>query len=52
MAGQELHLTEHETLRITRDTPEELDVEATWDPGGKPPPPHLHSCHGHIRLNE
>jgi quercetin dioxygenase-like cupin family protein len=42
MAGQELHLTEHEWLRITRDTPEELEVEATWDPGGKPPPPHLH----------
>ena len=30
MAGQELHLTEHETLRITRDTPEELEVEASW----------------------
>ena len=42
MAGQELHLTEHETLRIIRDTPEELEVEATWDPGGKPPPAHLH----------
>jgi mannose-6-phosphate isomerase-like protein (cupin superfamily) len=42
MAGQELHLTEHETLRIVRDTPEELEVEASWGPGGKPPPPHLH----------
>ena len=42
MTGQELHLTEHETLRITRETPEELEVEATWDPGTKPPPPHLH----------
>ncbi|MGZ4225494.1 MAG: cupin domain-containing protein [Solirubrobacteraceae bacterium] len=42
MAGQELHLTEHETLRIIRDTPEELEVEATWDPAAKPPPPHLH----------
>jgi hypothetical protein len=30
MAGQELHLTEHETLRITRETPEELEVEASW----------------------
>jgi mannose-6-phosphate isomerase-like protein (cupin superfamily) len=42
MTGQELHLTEHETLRIIRETPEELEVEATWDPGTKPPPPHLH----------
>lgn len=42
MAGQELHLAEHETLRIISDTPEELEVEASWGPGGKPPPPHLH----------
>jgi quercetin dioxygenase-like cupin family protein len=42
MTDQELHLTEHESLRIVRDTPEELEVEATWGPGGKPPPPHLH----------
>jgi quercetin dioxygenase-like cupin family protein len=42
MDDQKLHLTEHESLRIIRDTPEELEVEATWGPGGKPPPPHLH----------
>jgi quercetin dioxygenase-like cupin family protein len=42
MTTQELHLNEHEWLRITRETPEELEVEATWGPGGKPPPPHLH----------
>jgi mannose-6-phosphate isomerase-like protein (cupin superfamily) len=42
MAGQDLHLTEHETLRIIGRTPEELEVEATWDPGAKPPPAHLH----------
>jgi mannose-6-phosphate isomerase-like protein (cupin superfamily) len=42
MVGQELHLTEHETLRITSETPEQLEVEASWGPGGKPPPPHLH----------
>lgn len=42
MPDRELHLTERETLRIVRETPEELEVEATWDPGTKPPPPHLH----------
>jgi quercetin dioxygenase-like cupin family protein len=42
MTTQALHLNEHESLRITRQTPEELEVEATWGPGGKPPPPHLH----------
>lgn len=42
MTAQELHLTEHETLRITHETPEELEVAATWGPGGKPPPAHLH----------
>ena len=42
MTGQELHLSEHETLRITSETPEQLEVEASWGPGGKVPPPHLH----------
>jgi mannose-6-phosphate isomerase-like protein (cupin superfamily) len=42
MSGQELHLSEHERLRIVRDTPDELEVEATWDPISKRPPPHLH----------
>lgn len=42
MADRELHLGEHETLRIVRDTPELLEVEATWEPVAKPPPPHLH----------
>jgi hypothetical protein len=34
MVGQELHLTEHETLRITGETPDQLEVEASWGPGG------------------
>ena len=37
--ARELHLTEHETLRITRDTPEELEVEATWVRRKPPPTP-------------
>jgi quercetin dioxygenase-like cupin family protein len=42
MTEKLLHLTESETLRIVRDTPEELELEATWGPGGSPPPAHLH----------
>ncbi|HWI71142.1 MAG TPA: cupin domain-containing protein [Baekduia sp.] len=38
-----LQLTGSETLAVTTDTPELLEVEATWEGGhGKPPPPHLH----------
>jgi mannose-6-phosphate isomerase-like protein (cupin superfamily) len=42
MTEQLLHLGEHETLRIVRNTPEVLEVEGTWTPGGSPPPAHLH----------
>ncbi|MEA2375274.1 MAG: hypothetical protein QOD53_1737 [Thermoleophilaceae bacterium] len=37
-----LKLTPHETLTIRRSTAEVLEVEASYGPGGKPPPPHLH----------
>jgi quercetin dioxygenase-like cupin family protein len=37
-----LKLTPHETLTIRRSTVEVLEVEASYGPGGKPPPPHLH----------
>jgi uncharacterized cupin superfamily protein len=37
-----LHLTERETVRVVRETPEELEVVGTWGPGGSPPPLHLH----------
>jgi mannose-6-phosphate isomerase-like protein (cupin superfamily) len=42
MTDQLLHLSDHETVRILRDTPDELEVEGTWTSGGSPPPPHLH----------
>jgi mannose-6-phosphate isomerase-like protein (cupin superfamily) len=42
MTAELLHLSAHETVRILRETPEELEVEGTWAPGGSPPPPHLH----------
>src|SRR5688572_28694768 len=39
---RELILTPHERLTIVSSSPEELVVEVTYGPGGKPPPPHLH----------
>lgn len=42
VADELLHLSEHETLRIVREDRGVLEVEATWTPGGSPPPPHLH----------
>jgi mannose-6-phosphate isomerase-like protein (cupin superfamily) len=42
MADEILRLTSHEDVKIVRDTPEELELEGTWRPGGSPPPSHLH----------
>jgi quercetin dioxygenase-like cupin family protein len=37
-----LHLTPHESVRITNHSPGALAVEGTWAPGGSPPPKHFH----------
>lgn len=37
-----LRLTPHETVTIRRSSPELLEVEGSWGPGGKPPPSHYH----------
>jgi glyoxylate utilization-related uncharacterized protein len=37
-----LHLTEHESIAVQRVAPGGLEVEATYGPGGSPPPKHLH----------
>jgi quercetin dioxygenase-like cupin family protein len=37
-----LQLTPHESVRIVSHTPEALDVEGTWAPGGVAPPKHFH----------
>jgi mannose-6-phosphate isomerase-like protein (cupin superfamily) len=37
-----VHLNSHETVRLVRETRQELEVEATWAPSGGSPPPHLH----------
>jgi mannose-6-phosphate isomerase-like protein (cupin superfamily) len=42
MPEELLHLSGNETLRLVSESPEELEVEATWTPGGSPPPTHLH----------
>jgi mannose-6-phosphate isomerase-like protein (cupin superfamily) len=42
MANERLRLSGHETVRVIRETPDELELEGTWKPGGSPPPTHLH----------
>jgi mannose-6-phosphate isomerase-like protein (cupin superfamily) len=42
MADEILHLSSHEDVQVVRDTPDELELEGTWKPGGSPPPAHLH----------
>ena len=37
-----LKLTPRESIAVRGSTPEALEVEATYGPGGKPPPKHLH----------
>jgi mannose-6-phosphate isomerase-like protein (cupin superfamily) len=37
-----LRLTPSETVTIRSSTPEAFEVEATYGPGGSPPPKHLH----------
>jgi hypothetical protein len=32
MTDDLLHLSDHEALRIIRETPDELEVEVTWSP--------------------
>jgi len=35
-------MNERDTVRIVRESPEVLELEAEWAPGGTPPPAHLH----------
>jgi quercetin dioxygenase-like cupin family protein len=37
-----LRLTPSESVVVRRSIPSMLEVEATYGPGGSPPPPHLH----------
>jgi mannose-6-phosphate isomerase-like protein (cupin superfamily) len=40
--GDVLKLGPHDSLEIGRSTPEALEVEASYRPGGSPPPAHFH----------
>jgi mannose-6-phosphate isomerase-like protein (cupin superfamily) len=42
MENELLHLGTHETVRVLRETEDELEVEGHRTPGAAPPPPHLH----------
>lgn len=40
--GEELRVTPRESVRVIESSPERLVLEATYGPGGKPPPAHFH----------
>jgi len=42
VSPETLHLNTHEAVSLVRETPEELELEASWTPGGSRPPAHLH----------
>jgi len=52
-----LRITPHESVEIRSSTPEALELEVTYGPGGKPPPRHWHPnqaehfavLEGHVR---
>jgi mannose-6-phosphate isomerase-like protein (cupin superfamily) len=39
---QPLRITPGESVAVLRSTPEMLEVEGRWGPGGRPPPKHFH----------
>ena len=45
MTGETLKLTPSESLTVRESTPEVLEVEALYAPGGEPPPAHYHPAH-------
>jgi mannose-6-phosphate isomerase-like protein (cupin superfamily) len=51
--AETLKLTPNETLTIVGSTPEALEVEAVYGPGGRPPPRHSHPAQDeHFRIIE
>lgn len=48
MAAETLQLTDSESITVVESTPESLVVEATYGPGGSPPPKHLHPFQGEV----
>ncbi len=53
MAADTIQLNAAQTLRVVASSPERLELEATWEPGGKPPPVHWHPTqHEHFEVLE
>jgi Cupin domain len=55
VTGELLHITEHETVLVIAESADELRVEGTWIPGGRPPPSHLHPAqdeHFEVRVGQ
>jgi quercetin dioxygenase-like cupin family protein len=51
--AETLNLTPSESLTVIESAPEALEVEATYGPGGKPPPKHSHPVQDeHFRVIE
>lgn len=42
MTADRIRMSDAQTLQIIRSTPEMLEVESTWQPGGTPPRTHWH----------
>ena len=42
MADDTIQLSSAQTLRFVSSSAERLEIEATWEPGGNPPPTHWH----------
>ena len=40
--GPTLKIGPTESVTVRESTPELLELEATWGPGGSPPPKHFH----------
>jgi hypothetical protein len=46
--SDQLRLTPGQTVTIRSSTPELLEVEGSWGPGGKPPPAHYHPAQDEV----
>ena len=46
--GETFQLTESEAVTVVESTPESLLVEATYGPGGSPPPKHMHPAQDEV----
>ncbi|MPZ99755.1 MAG: cupin domain-containing protein [Dehalococcoidia bacterium] len=42
MTAERIRMGESQSLEIVRSSPEALEVESTWQPGGSPPRAHWH----------